>query len=154
MKTFAVHSTTINVNLMPSAHGPIFCRKELREKVKVRFVIGVSQLTRTDFLSQTKHRTYLTIFLSECHLAHTARFFYRSYCRRGPIVGLQHSDFFIGLKSPHTDRFFCRKQLREKFGPIYYRTKCQRTRTDFLRQKIGPCALGIRSLRETGPCNL
>ena len=41
-----------------------FCSKELQEKVgvKVRFFIGVSQHTRTDFLLQTKHRTYLTIF--------------------------------------------------------------------------------------------
>ena len=48
----------------PSAHGSIFCRNELREKVrvKVRFFIVVSQCTQTDFLSQTKHQTYLAIF--------------------------------------------------------------------------------------------
>ena len=40
---------------------------------------------------------------------------------------------------------FCRKQLREKIGAIFYRSKSQRTRTDkkSVRQKIGPCALGI-----------
>ena len=39
-----------------------------------------------------------------------------------------------------------RKQLREKIGAIFYRSKSQRTRTDkkSVRQKIGPCALGIR----------
>ena len=57
---------------MPSTHRPIFCRKELREKVgvKVRFFIGVNQRTRADFLSQTKHRTYLTIFF-RCVIWHT-----------------------------------------------------------------------------------
>ena len=112
---------------MPSAHRPIFCCKDLREKirVKVRFFIGVSQRTWTDFLSQTKHRTY---------------FFYRNFIwrtwpnflsellccdnhqngRRGPIVGLHHTDqFFIGPKvSAHK--------------PIFNPTK------------IGRCALGIR----------
>ena len=80
--------------LMPSAHGPIFCRKELREKVgaKVHFFLGLSQRTRPGF--------------------------------------------------------FCRKQLREKIGAILYRSKIQRTRTDFHSDifsttKIGPCALGI-----------
>ena len=83
---------------MPSTHRPIFCRKELREKVgvKVRFFIGVNQRTRADFLWQTKHRTYLTIFY-RCHLAHTARFFIGAIVcdngRRGHIVGLRHSDF-------------------------------------------------------------
>ena len=40
--------------LMPSAHGPIFCRKELREKVEVKvlFFLGLSQRTRTDFFSE------------------------------------------------------------------------------------------------------
>ena len=61
---------------MPSAHGAIFCRKELREKVrvKVRFFLGLSQRTR-------------------------------------PI--------------------FCHKQLWEKIGAILYRSKSQRTQTDF-----------------------
>ena len=37
--------------LIPSAHGPIFCRKEPREKVgvKVRFFLGLSQRTRPIF---------------------------------------------------------------------------------------------------------
>ena len=47
--------------LMSSAHVPIFCRKQLLEKVKVRFFIGVSQCTLTVLLSQTKDRTYLKI---------------------------------------------------------------------------------------------
>ena len=45
---------------MPSAHGPIFCRKELREKVgvKVRFFLGLSQRRRTNFC-----RKQLRLFL-------------------------------------------------------------------------------------------
>ena len=80
---------------MPSAHGPIFCHKELREKVgvNVRFFIGVSQRTRTDILSKTKHRTYYTLrfLLSECHVAHKARFFI------GAVVCDNGRRVFIGL---------------------------------------------------------
>ena len=52
---------------------------------------------------------------------------------------------------------FCRKQLREKIGAILYRSKSQRTRTDFhsdfcLRQKIGPCALVTRWCLCTSRC--
>ena len=59
-------------SVVPSAHGQIFCRKQLREKVgvKVRYFIGESQRTRTDFLPQTKHRTYLTIFIRVSFGAH------------------------------------------------------------------------------------
>ena len=131
-----------------------FCRKELREKVgvKVRFIIGVSQRTRTDFFLQTKHRTYLhgpIFFRSYCVWQWQAR----SHCWITPLR------LFIGLKSAHTSSVsgsgyisiiemrmsqryevayaqrtwteFCRKQLREKIGPSFYRTKSQRTRTDF-----------------------
>ena len=72
-----IDASWVLYRLMPSAHGAIFCRKELWEKVgvKVRFFLGLSQRTR-------------------------------------PI--------------------FCRKQLREKIGAILYRSKSQRTRTDFL----------------------
>ena len=37
---------------------------------------------------------------------------------------------FLGLKSAHTDRLFS-NQLRENIGAILYRSKSQRTRTDF-----------------------
>ena len=36
---------------MPSAHGPTFCRKQLREN------IGLIQRTQPDFSSQTKNWT-------------------------------------------------------------------------------------------------
>ena len=41
---------------------------------------------------------------------------------------------FLGLKSAHTDRLFmiiCCNQLRENIGAILYRSRSQRTRTDF-----------------------
>ena len=66
---------------MPSAHGPVFCRKELWEKVgaKIRFFLGLSQRTRPIFFSDQKS-------------AHTDRFFIGAIVcdnnRRGPIVGL------------------------------------------------------------------
>ena len=81
---------------MPSAHGPIFCRKEHQEKVGLK----------SDFLwSESAHTNQLFIadktsdppydFLSECHLAHTTRFFIRIIVldngRRGPIVISRHS---------------------------------------------------------------
>ena len=94
------------ITQMPSAHGPTFCRKELWEKVRVVwFFIGVSQRTVVD---KTSHLSY--DFLLECHLAHKARFFYRSYCvwqwqarSQWWVTSLR---FFIGLKSAHTDQFF------------------------------------------------
>ena len=124
------------VELMPSAHGPIFCRKEPREKVevKVRFFLGLSQRTRPIFcrkqlrekirpiLSRTKSQRTRTDFLSELLyvtiavevqlLDDVTPIFYRTEVNaHGPI--------------------FCRKQLREKIGAILYRSKSQRTRTDF-----------------------
>ena len=61
-------------------------------------------------------------FVSECHLAHTARFFIGVIVldngRRDPIVGQRHSDIFrteVNAYSP----IFCRKQLREKIGPLF-----------------------------------
>ena len=100
--------------LMSSAHVPIFCRKQLLEKVKVRFVIGVSQCTLTVFLSQTKDRTFLRIFYRIVIWHKRFDFFIvLDNGRRDPIVGLRHSDFFIGLKSAHTDRFFIADKLLE-----------------------------------------
>ena len=94
---------------MPSAHGPIFCRKELREK------------NRTDFFSDQKS-------------AHRDRFFIGAIL--WTIAGeLQLLDdvtptFYRTEVSAHGP-IFCRKQLREKIGAILYRSKSQRTRTDF-----------------------
>ena len=121
---------------MPSAHGLIFCRKELREKVgvKVRFFLGLSQRTRPIFcrkqlrekigpiFSRTKSQRTRTDILSELLcvtiadevqlLDDVTPIFYRTeVSAHGPI--------------------FCRKQLREKIGAILYRSKSQRTRTDF-----------------------
>ena len=58
---------------MPSAHGPSFCRKELREKVGPIFSRTESAHT-TDFLSQAAPRKNRTDFISEQKSAHTNRF--------------------------------------------------------------------------------
>ena len=123
--------------LVPSAHGPIFCRKELRELlvgVKVRFFLGPSQRKRLTFcrkqlrekigliFSRTKSQRTRTYFSSELLCVTIAGevsllddvtliFYWTEVSAHGPI--------------------FCRKQLQEKIGAILYRSKCQRTRTDF-----------------------
>ena len=121
---------------MPSAKGPIFCHKELREQVgvKVRFFLGLSQRRRPIFCrkqlrekigpicSRTKSQRTRTDFLSELLcvtiagevslLDDVTPIFYRTeVSAHGPIFG--------------------RMQLREKIGAILYRSKSQRTRTDF-----------------------
>ena len=127
--------------LMPSAHGPILCCKELREKVG--FFSGVSQRTRTDFLWQTKHRTYLTIFNRSVIWCTRPDFFIRfcawqwqvrSHCW---IKSLRFCRTEVSAHIP----IFCRKQLREKIGAIFYRTKSQRTWTDFHSDILSVCAV-------------
>ena len=96
---------------MPSAHRPIFCSEELREKVgvKVRLFLGLSQCTMTDFLSEL---LCVTIACEVPLLDDITPIFYRTEVSvHGPI--------------------FCRKQLRETIGAILYRSKSQRTQTDF-----------------------
>ena len=94
-----------------------FCRKELREKVGVEFLSewvnahGPTFYRRQniDFLSEL---LCVTITGEVSLLMYVTPIFYRTELNaRGPI--------------------FCRKQLREKIGPSFYRTKSQRTRTDF-----------------------
>ena len=122
--------------VMPSAHGPIFCRKELREKVrvKVRFFLGLSQRRRPIFcrkqlrkeigstFSRTKSQRTRTDFLSELLCVTIA----------GEVsllddVTLIFSRTEVRAHGP----IFCLKQLREIIGAILHRSKSQRTRTDF-----------------------
>ena len=68
---------------MPSADGPIFCRKELGEKVgvKVRFFLGLSQRTQPIFLSQASPRKNRTdFFIGPKVSAARGLIFYRGYC--------------------------------------------------------------------------
>ena len=146
-------------SVMPSAHGPIFCRKELREKVgeKVRFFLGLSQRRRPIFchkqlrenigptFSRTKSQRTRTDFLSELLCVTIAG--------EVPLLDDVTPIFYRTEGSAHGP-IFCWKQLREIIGAILYRSKSQRTRTDFhavfcLRQKIGRCALGIRLVKDT-----
>ena len=88
---------------------PIFCRKQLREKVCPTFSRINSQCTPTDFLSEL---LCVTIAGEVPLLDDVTPIFYRTeVSAHGPI--------------------FCRKQLREITGAILYRSKSQCTRTDF-----------------------
>ena len=143
---------------MPSAHGAICCGKELREKVgvKVRFFLGLSQCTRSIFFffvasstekksDRTKSQRTRTDFLSGLLCVTIA----------GEVSLLDDVTpiFYRTGVSAH-GLIFCRKQLREKIGEILYRSKSQRTRTDFhpdflsTIKKIGPFALGINRINE------
>ena len=121
---------------MPSAHGPIFCRKELREEVgaKVRFFLGLSQRTRPIFcrkqlrekigpiFSRTKSQRTRTDFLSDLLCVTII----------GEVLLLDDvTPIFSQSEVSAHGPIFCRKQLREKIGAILYRSKSQRTRTDF-----------------------
>ena len=102
---------------MSSAHGAIFCRKELREKVGVmiRFFLGLSQRTRPIFCRKqprTKSQRTRTDFLSELLcvtiagevslLDEVTPIFYRTeVSAHGPIFcrsDLFSERFYIGAK--------------------------------------------------------
>ena len=139
---------------MPSAHGPIFCRKELREEVgaKVRFFLGLSQRTRPIFcrkqlrekigpiFSRTKSQRTRTDFLSELLCVTII----------GEVLLLDDvTPIFLGLKSAHTERFFVVSNSEKRSERFYIGAKVSAHEPIFtpifcLRQKIGPCALGIR----------
>ena len=121
---------------MPSAHRPIFCRKELREKVgvKVRFYLGLSQHKQPTFcrkqlrekirpiFSRTKSQRTQTDFLSELLCVTIA----------GEVSLLEDvTPIFYRTEVSAHGPIFCHKQLREKIGAILYRSNSQRTRTDF-----------------------
>ena len=63
---------------MPIAHGPIFCRKKLQEKVevKVRFFNGVSQPHGPTFYRRQNIRPTLGFFIGVSFGA----VFYQNYC--------------------------------------------------------------------------
>ena len=118
----------VGLMVMPSAHGPIFCRKELREKVgvKVRFFLGLSQRTRADFLSEL---LCVTIAGEVSLLDDVTPIFYRTEVSA-------HGRFFVVSSSEkRSERFYIGAKVsahKPIFTPIFCR-----------RQKIGPCALGI-----------
>ena len=142
---------------MPSAHGAIFCRKELREKfgVRVRFFLRLSQRRRPIFcrkqlrekigaiLHRSKSQRTRTDVLSELLcvtiagevslLDDVTPIFYRTeVSAHGPIFVLSSSEksserFYIGAKVSAHEPIFT---------PIF----C-------LRQNVGPCALGISQRR-------
>ena len=137
---------------MPSAQGPIFCRKELREKVgvEVRFFSRTKSAQTTDILLQAAPRKNRTDFFSDQKSAHMDRFVIGAIVcdksRRGPIVGWRHSDFYRAEVSAHgpifvgssseksSERFYIGAKV-SAHEPIFTPIFC-------LRQKIGPFALG------------
>ena len=141
---------------MPSAHGPIFCCKELREKVgvKVRFFFGLSQSRRPIFCPKQLREKIRPTF--SCTKSHRTRTDFLSVllcvtiAGKVPLLDDVTPIFYRTEVSAHGP-IFCQKQLREIIGAILYRSKSQRTRPDFHSDflsttKIGPCALGIRVL--------
>ena len=114
---------------MPSAHGPIFCSKELREKVgvKVRFYSRTESVHTTIFVASSSENKNRTDFFSDQKSAHTDRLFIVGEVQLLDDVTLIFYRTEVGAYGP----IFCRKQLREIIGAILYRSKSQRTRTDF-----------------------
>ena len=104
---------------MPSAHGSIFCRKELREKVgvKVRFFL------------EPKVSAHGPVFLLLCV----------TIAGEVPLLDDVTPIFYRTEVSAHGP-IFCRKQFREIIGAILYQSISQCTQTDC------PCALGISIL--------
>ena len=146
-------------NIMSSSHGPIFCRKELREKVgvKVRFFLGLSQRRRPIFcrkqlrekigptFSRTKSQRTRTDFLSELLCVTIAG--------EVPLLG-DVTPIFYRTEVSAYGPIFCRKQLEKSSERFYIGAKVSAHEPIFtpifcLRQKIGPCALGIRITKLT-----
>ena len=102
------------------SEGPIFSRTESAHT--------------TDFLSQTGPRKNRTDFFSDQKLTHTDRFLSELLCVTiiGDVPLLDDvTPIFSRTEVSAHGTIFCRKQLREKIGAILYRSKSQRTRTDF-----------------------
>ena len=104
---------------MPSAQGPSFCRKQLREKVgvKVRYFIGVSAHGPILYCRQKigpTERLFIGVsFGAYCPI------FDRSWCAvimTGEVPSLDYVTpiFFIGLKSAPADRVFMADKLSEE----------------------------------------
>ena len=118
------------------AHGPIFCLKDIREKVgvEVRFFLELSQHRQPIFcrkqlrekvgptFSRTNSQRTPTYFLSELLCVTIAG--------EVPLLDDVTPILYRTEVSAHGP-IFCRKQLREIIGAILYRSKSQCTRTDF-----------------------
>ena len=136
---------------MPSAHGHMFRRIQIQENIGMNLRFLSDCLIAHDpiyFLSQTKIRPTLRIFLSECHLAHAVRFLLEllrcDQCRRGPNVALRESNFYRTGVGLHTIRSLSQTNSEIR-GPTFYRTKNGAHDPIFGLQykKIGPYALGV-----------
>ena len=135
--------------IMLSPHRLIFCHKELREKV--RYFIIVSQRTWTNFISQTNHRIYLTIFHESVIWRTQPNFLSEPFCvtMAGEVPLLDYvKPIFHRTDVRVQEQIFCYKQLRENsdqflIGPKVSRHKPIFTLIYCLGQKKGLCALDI-----------
>ena len=121
--------------IIPSAHGPIFCRKELWEKSEWRPNFYRSESVHTGRLFIAYKTADLPYdFLSECHLAHMTRFFIWVFCL-WQWQARSHcwitSLLFLSDKSQRTWTGFFVVSNSEKKSNRFYRSNSQRTRTDF-----------------------
>ena len=113
---------------MSSAHGPLFCCKQLQEKigVKVQFFIGLSQRTRTDFLSHTKNQTYLAIFYQSVILRTRPDFLSELLCLtmagEVPLLDYITPIFYWTEVSAHGPIFY-RRPIVERKGRFIIRPK-------------------------------
>ena len=91
------------------------------------------------------------VFLIRVCDDHSATWHFYSLCvtiaGEVPLLDDVTPSFYRTEVSAHGP-IFCRMEPREIIGAILYRSKSQRTRTDFHSDfKIGPCALGITLLK-------
>ena len=87
---------------------------------KVRFIIGVSQRTRTDFLSQTNHRIFIGVSFGAPGPILLSELLWLTMPGDVPLLDYV-PPIFVGLVSAHTDRFFlpqtnCRKERSDFFS--------------------------------------
>ena len=108
---------TDTVGIMLGAHGPIFLSNGDPRKSRSEgpIFIGVILRTRIDFLSQTKHRTYLTIFHRSVIWRTRPGFLLELFCvtmaGEVPLLDYVTPIFYrteVGAHGP----IFSRKQLR------------------------------------------
>ena len=125
-------------SLMPSAHGPIFCRNELRKKVSEDPIFYWSEVAHMDI-------PYDILFYKVSFGAH-GPIFYRSYCvwqwQARSHCWITSLWFFIGLKSAHAEQFFVISSSEKKSDRFFMGLKVSAHKLIFTLI-FCLCALGI-----------
>ena len=113
---------------MLSAQGAIFCRKDLREKVRVkaRFFLRLSQRTRPIFCRKQLREKIRSIFSRTKSQRTRTNFLSKLLCvtiaGEDPLLD-DVTPIFIGLKSAHTDRFFVVRSSEKRSEQFYIGAK-------------------------------